>query len=202
MKLDWIYNPTTKITRLDITATLYYETPDGGQTIKKFEDGQLADTFYKYGKDITFLGHNPDPDCGHDMTDSKFEDAWPDQMRMLCEVYPDIAGTPAFSETCLTETGDLETRPAPVSVVSDDLHVSINRMGVPGSVQGWWDWEVIYTSSINLDDTCKYGMTWRKHKTTGKIVRAGTNHPQIPCCMWPMIHYEEVDESDTTAHQT
>jgi hypothetical protein len=200
MKLDWIYNPTTKITRVDITDALYYETPDGGQTINKFEDGQLTKTFHKYGEDKKFLDHNPDPNCGYDMT--KLNDNWPDEIKFLCANYSDIIGEEAHSDTCLTETGEFETRQSPVPVVSDSLRVTTNRMCIPGSVQGWWDWEKISELSINLDDTCKYGMTWRKHKTTGKIVRSGTNHPQVPCCMFPMIHYEEVDESDIATHQT
>jgi hypothetical protein len=200
MKLDWIYNPTTKIARVDITAALYYETPDGGQTINKFEDGLLTETFHKFGEGKKFLTYNFDPDCGHDMT--KLTDNWPTEIKMLCTNYSDIVGEETHSNTYLTETGEFETRQSPVPVVSDSWRVTTNRLCIPGSVQGWWDWEKIADSSINLDDTCKFGMTWRKHKTTGKIVRAGTNQPQIPCCMWPMIHYEEVDESDITAHQT
>jgi len=200
MKLDWIYNPTTKIARVDITDALYYETPDGGQTINKFEDGQLTETFHKFGEGKKFLTYNFDPDCGHDMT--KLTDNWPTEIKMLCTNYSDIVGEETHSNTYLTETGEFETRQSPVPVVSDSWRVTTNRLCIPGSVQGWWDWEKIADSSINLDDTCKFGMTWRKHKTTGKIVRAGTNQPQIPCCMWPMIHYEEVDESDITAHQT
>ena len=192
MKLDWNYNHTTRIARVDITATLYYETPDGGQTIKKFEDGQLTKTFHKYGEDKKYLTHNPNPDCGHDMLETI--DPWPDEMKMLCATYPEIVGEEAYSATCLTETGETETRPGIVPVVSNEIHVSINRMGIPGSVQGWWDWEKISESPTIVDDTCVHGVVLRKHKITGKIVRSGQGHPQIPCCMWPMIHYEEINE--------
>ena len=49
MILNWKYNVETKIAYVDVVPGLRYETPDGGQTINKLVDGEIVETFHKFG---------------------------------------------------------------------------------------------------------------------------------------------------------
>ena len=203
MKLDWIYNPDTKIATVELPTTpaLKYETPDGGQTINKFEDGILVDTFHKFGPDTKFHTFNTDPGCG----EPPFaDDGWPAELHILANRYPHIVGpwNNGVTTGYLDRNGDLvDVGKNSGPIVGADQPITINRLAISGSVQGWWGWDEIAVSSKKLDATCYFGIHWLKNQITGKIIRTGSQHPQVPCCMFPMVHGPfEVDESDISLH--
>ena len=176
MKLNWKYRPETQIAslELDVEPPLRYETPDGGQTINKFADGVLVDTFHMFGPDNKFLNFNKHPDCGMKQTD--FDPAWPAELAWLEETFPTLVGAGSTNQ--------------------------FNRMGVDGAVQGWEDYDLLAESSENPDPLCyDRGVVWWKHKETGKIYRTGRGHPQIPDTMYPKIYGPfEVTLEDIAEH--
>ena len=176
MKLDWKYDTEAKnaILNLEVEPPLRYETPDGGQTINKFVDGILTNTFHIFGPERKFLTFNSDPDCGMEATD--FDIDWPGELAWLEDTFPEQ--------------------------VHADSENTFNRMGVDGAVQGWEDYDLIAESDENPDRLCyDQGLVWRRHKTTEKIYRCGRGQPQIPDIMYPKIYGPfEVTLDDIAEH--
>lgn len=204
MILNWKYDVKTKIAFVDIVPGLRYETPDGGQTINKFVDGELVDTFHKFGPEIKFTGYSPD--SSHGMKREDFNDEWPSEAAWLAIEYPEVVG-PLISDWdmgFLHEDGEIHDigKKRGMGVVSPDNPISINRICLPASVQEWWGWEQIARSNKNIDEACHgQGVRWMRNKETGKIVRVGDGQPQVPCCVYPVMHGPyEVDASDIALH--
>jgi hypothetical protein len=176
MKLDWKYHPGTQlaILELDVEPSLRYETPDGGQTINKFVNGELEETFHMFSSEHKFLDYNEHPDCGMEQTD--FDPAWPDELAWLADTFPDLVGANSTNQ--------------------------YNRMGVDGAVQGWDDYDLFAESEESPDPLCyNKGLFWWKHKETGKIYRTGRGQPQIPDIMHPKIYGPfEVTLEDVAEH--
>jgi len=204
MILNWKYNAETKIAAVDVVPGLRYETPDGGQTINKFVDGELVDTFHKFGPDRKFTGFSAD--SSHDVDPTTFVDEWPIEVAWLAAEYSHVLG-PLITDWDLGflhedgEIHDVGSRRG-MGVVSPDNPVSINRICLPASVQEWWGWEQIARTDKNLDEACHgTGMRWMRNKETGKIVRVGDGQPQVPCCVYPTMHGPyEVDVVDIALH--
>ena len=91
MILDWKYNVETKIATVDVVPGLRYETPDGGQTINKFVDGELVDTFHKFGPDRKFKGFDLEGGA-FGLPSSEINDEWPSEVAWLASAYPDAVG--------------------------------------------------------------------------------------------------------------
>ena len=205
MILDWKYNVETKIAAVDVVPGLRYETPDGGQTINKFVDGELVDTFHKFGPDRKFKGFDLEGGA-FGLPSSEINDEWPSEVAWLASAYPDAVG-PLISDWDMGflhkdgEIHDVGVRRG-MGIVSPDNPVSINRICQPAWVQEWWGWEEIARTDKCLDDDCHgLGMCWMRNIETGKIVRIGVMQPQVPCCVFPSIHGPyEVDVSDIALH--
>jgi hypothetical protein len=204
MILDWKYNVETKIAAVDIVPGLRYETPDGGQTINKFVDGEIVETFHKFGPENKFTGFSRD--STHGMQLGEYFDEWPDEVSWLAAEYPEAVG-PLISDWDLGflevdgEIRDVGKRRG-MGVVSPDKPVSINRICQPAWVQEWWGWEQIARTDKCLDEACHgIGMRWMRNKETGEIVRVGNEQPQVPCCVFPTMHGPyKVDSSDIALH--
>lgn len=204
MILNWTYNAETKIAAVDVVPGLRYETPDGGQTIDKFVDGELVDTFHKFGPEAKFTGFSND--SSHGMEAGTYRDEWPTEAAWLAVEYPEVVG-PLITDWdlgFLDVNGNIRGvgEKWGMGVVSPDNPVSVNRICVPASVQEWWGWEQIAHSTKNIDETChELGVRWMRNIESGKIVRVGHGQPQIPCCVFPTMHGPfEVDISDIALH--
>ena len=159
MILNWKYNVETKIAYVDVVPGLRYETPDGGQTINKLVDGEIVETFHKFGPENKFTGFSRDSTHGMDPT--TYRDEWPTEAAWLAVEYPEVVG-PLISDWDLGflevdgEIRDVGKRRG-MGVVSPDNPVSVNRICLPASVQEWWGWERIASTTKNLDEAC-HGM--------------------------------------------
>jgi len=203
MELKWIYDPSTRISKTVITDSLYYTTDDGGQTIKKYMDGELVNTFHKYGPDHKFMTTAFEGGMhmhGH-------MDEWIDEVEYIAQTYPDIVGPLIrdWEKGYKNKYGQIEDVGVHrgMGVLSADNPVSINRICQPASIQEMWDYEIIATSPNDIDEDCRgLGVRWVKHKETGQIYRmGGGNMVPYPCCAFPTIHGPwPVDESDITLH--
>ena len=204
MILNWTYNAETKIAAVDVVPGLRYETPDGGQTIDKFVDGELVDTFHNFGPEAKFTEFSND--SSHGMEAGTYRDEWPTEAAWLAVEYPEVVG-PLITDWdlgFLDVNGNIRGvgEKWGMGVVSPDNPVSVNRICVPASVQEWWGWEQIAHSTKNIDETChELGVRWMRNIESGKIVRVGHGQPQIPCCVFPTMHGPfEVDISDIALH--
>lgn len=202
MELKWVYDPSTKISRVDITDSLYYTTNDGGQTIKKYVNGENIKDFHKYGPENKFTETAPN---GQHM-DTLGLDEWPKEVEWLSDNYSHIVGKlyRDWDKGFLNKHGVIEdigvTRGQ--GVISPELPISINRICQPASVQEMWDYDVIAYSTIDIDEDCRgFGVKWVKHKETGQIFRMSAHVP-YPCCAFPSIHGPwPVDDSDIELHK-
>ena len=48
MNIDWQYDPATRVMHFTVGDNLRYESVDGGQNIKKYEDGEFVKLIRKY----------------------------------------------------------------------------------------------------------------------------------------------------------
>jgi len=193
MILDWQYNVNTKIASVDVVPGLRYETPDGGQTINKFVDGELVSTFHKFGPDKKFTGADPQGSGRFGIPADEIYDDWPAEVMWIAKTYPDVVGEliPDWDKGFLNKNGEIEDigKKRGMGVVSSDKPVSINRICQPAWVQEWWDWDTVAVNpNKKLDENCHFGIEWKRNKATGKIVRIGNGHPQVPCCVFPHLH--------------
>ncbi len=67
--------------------------------------------------------------------------------------------------------------------------ISTNRIGIPASVQEWWDYEDIGRIDKAFDEPgLSNGKLYKVHTETGKIYVTGTENPPIPCCAYPITY--------------
>lgn len=202
MELKWIYDPNTRISKTQITGDLYYTTNDGGQTIEKYVNNQLVDTFHKYGPNIKFNTVNIDGKYSEFIN----EDFWPDEVIWLSETYPEIVGKLYidWDKGFLNRYGEIEDigKLRGMGVLSAEQPISINRICQPASIQELWDYDIIAYSDENIAEDCNgLGIQWIKHKVTGQIYRMGRGQVLYPCCVYPVIHGPwPVEESDIDLH--
>lgn len=201
MELKWVYDPNTRISRTDVTNDLYYTTNDGGQTIKKFVNGEFVRDIHKYGPDKKFA--NAVLSGAHDNTSV---DEWTDEVVWLAETYSTIVGNlyRYWDKGFLNKHGEIEDigKVRGQGVVSPEIPISINRICQPASVQEMWDYDVIAHSDNDVAEDCHgTGTKWVKHKKTGQIYRMGGGLVPFPCCAFPTVHGPWlVDESDIDLH--
>jgi hypothetical protein len=192
MILDWKYDVEARLASVDVVPGLRYETPDGGQTINKFVDGKLVDTFHKFGPDRKFKGFDLNGGAFGIPLD-EIKDEWPAEVQWLAETYPDVVGPLliGWDQGFLNSNGEIEgvgSRRG-MGVISEENPVSINRICQPASVQEWWGWETVATNvNKQLDENCHLGIEWKRNLKTGEIVRIGHSQPQVPCCVFPQTH--------------
>lgn len=203
MKLDWVYDPNTRVSKVTINSELYYTTNDGGQTIHKYINNELVDTFHKYGPDYKFANVNF---TGSHLKSDEYLDPWPEEVKWLTDTYPNIVGKwyRDWDKGYLNKKGELEGVGTirGMGIVSPELPISVNRICQPASVQEMWDYEQIaFTEESPYEDCHGGGLKWMKHKVTGQIVRMGAMLVPYPCCAFPSVHGPwPVDESDIEKH--
>ena len=90
MELHWKYNPNTRIAKAIINEELYYETPDGGQTINKYVNGEFVRAFHKYGEDQKFTSY--DATSNH-LGYVHSLDEWNPEITWLAKTYSKEVGT-------------------------------------------------------------------------------------------------------------
>ena len=188
MKLNWTYDPITKIAKTVITDQLFYTTNDGGQTILKFVNDELVSTFHKYGPDLKFS----EVSLTGKHTETTHNHEWDKEVSWLSKEYPEIVGEvlPEWDKGFLSKDGsiiDVGIRKG-YGVVSPDNPISINRLCQPANEIEGWDYEQVAWSKTNVDDECPDGVQWIRHKTTGQLYRMGVLQPMNPCCVFPKIH--------------
>ena len=190
MRLDWTYDIGTRTAKTVINDELYYTTIDGGQTIDKYVDGELVRTFHKYGPDKKYTTkasngwHN----------DELRTDSWTGEVVWLSRYHHASVGKlySPWVNGIKNKHGELElvgTSCGGFGVTNPEELISVCRLVSPADTGEWWDWDIIATNiNYNDDDTYNEGVVWRKHKTTGQIVRVGSNQCHIPTCVYPTIH--------------
>jgi hypothetical protein len=203
MELHWKYNPNTKIAKAIVNEELYYETPDGGQTINKYVNGEFVRAFHKYGEDKKFTNYEVTSNhlgYKHDL------DEWNSEITWLANTYSNEVGSihMPWTDGYINSRGVIEdvgiTRGYGVNNTEDKQ--AVNRMGLSCKVQEWWGWDLIAYSTKELDNCHGFGLVWRKNKQTNEIVRVGGGQPQVPCCVYPVIHGPwTVDDSDIELHE-
>lgn len=202
MELKWVYDPNTRISKTQITPELYYTTNDGGQTIKKYVNNELVNTFHKYGPDFKFT----ETAWSGTHIDNIGLDEWTDEVRWIAENYKDVVGEflPYWDKGFLNKNGEIEDigKTRGMGVLSADKPISINRICQPSSVQEMWDYEEIaYTDKDVAEDCRGTGTRWMRHKETGQVVRMAKGLVPFPCCAFPTVHGPwPVDESDIDTH--
>jgi len=204
MKLTWKYDPNTKVAKCVINESLYYETPDGGQTINKYYNSQLVNVIHKYGDEtLKFTTMAP---AGNHLNLEEFIDGWVDEVIFLSETYPDIVGKLYLSwkNGFKNKDGNIEgvgeLRGFGVNDLEDML--SINRLCIPSNITEWWDWDIIAFKDQRENETFyEKRLCWKKNRTTGEVVRVGDGQSPVPCCVFPLIHGPwPVEESDIEAN--
>lgn len=202
MELHWTYDPDKRLATTTITDSLYYSTVDGGQTINKYENGVLVDTFHKYGKDnkftqINWLGNHS----------NEREHTWEKELERLSELYPQVVGKlySYWKDGFNNRNGDIVDigiqRGMGVNNPIDKI--SVNRLCCPANETEWWDWDIVAITDADVAEDCMgRGTVWRKNKETKKLVRTSMGTPPYPCCVHPVIHGPyEVDDSDIDLHK-
>lgn len=202
MELRWKYDPVERLATAKITDNLYYTTPDGGQTINKFENGVLVDQFHKYGPENKFSEVGP----GMHMQVPINVDFWTNELHYLAKTYPEIVGELHRDWTEGYRTIDGKLVDVGVSkghgVNNPVDKIAVNRLCCPANETEWWDWDIIAWSPNDIGNDCHgRGVVWRKHKETGQLVRVSAGTPPYPCCVHPVVHGPfPVDESDIELH--
>lgn len=202
MELKWVYDPNTRISKTQITPNLYYTTNDGGQTIKKYVDGQFVKDIHKYGPDKKFM----ETAMSGIHVENFNMDEWPDEVNWLAETYPEVVGElhREWDKGFLNRNGEIEDigKVRGNGVLSAEKPISINRICQPASIQEMWDYDVVAFSDKDVAEDCRgMGTQWVKHKETGQIYRMGRGQVPYPCCAYPTVHGPwPVDESDIDLH--
>lgn len=205
MKLNWTYDVEKRLATTTITPELYYTTPDGGQTINKYVNNELVQTFHKYGPEHKFTAIT-DETGHHTQLSEDFVDEWPAEVKWLSDTYPEIVGKlyPDWDKGFLNSKGEIEDvgQLRGFGIVSPDEPISINRLCCPANEVEWWDWEVIASTDKDVAEDCMgRGTWWRRNKKTGEIVRTSMSTPPYPCCVHPVVHGPyKVDDSDIDLH--
>jgi hypothetical protein len=202
MELPWTYDPHTRLMKVIIDDTLYYETYDGGQTINKYVNNELVNTIHKYGPDEKFTTPVL---TGNHREGVPYDSGWSEELLFLSQNYSDKLGEfmPEWTDGFMNKNGELEAvgikRGSGINNLIERL--SVNRLCLPSKITEYWDWPVIASSSKQIDEHCPNGVVWRRHKDTGKIIRTSSGASPHPCDVFPLIHGPfEVDESDIALH--
>lgn len=190
MRLNWTYNPETRTATTVIDESLSYQTSDGGQSIKKFVDGELVKTFWKYGPKNVFMTK---AENGWHIPDNR-RDTWTGEIVWLSKRYTDIVGKvyDKWTEGIRNREGNLimvGEDCGGYGVTDPEEKMSVCRLAAPADYSEWWDYDPIaYSKDYNEEDTYGEGVVWRQHHVTKEIVRVGTNQGPMPNCVYPMIH--------------
>ena len=191
MQLDWVPNYEENRLTFEID-NLKYTTVDGGQNIDKYIDGE-------FDKRIRQFPEKPadwiQPHMSPPMVPTN--DEWGPEIDWLIQTYPEQLGERCDSYKYKERDGSITTETFVRGQGAnnwDDL-ISVNRIGIPASVQERWDWTVIAKSNDKTENAPQ-GLSWSKHNDTGEIIRHGSSQ-NCPCHVFPAIYVPVVvDEED------
>ena len=182
MQLDWVPNYEENRLTFEID-NLRYTTIDGGQNIDKYIDGE-------FDKRIRQYPEKPEDWVQPHMSPPLVpkHDEWGPELEWLTKTYPEQLGERCDSYEYRERDGSITTETFVRGQGAnnwDDL-ISVNRMGMPASVQERWDWTPI-AKSLGKVENAPYGLVWSKHKDTGEILRHGQAQ-NCPCHVFPQIY--------------
>ena len=182
MQLDWVSNYSENRLTFEID-NLKYTTVDGGQNIEKYIDGE-------FDKRIRQFPNEPEDwlQPHKEQPTSADNDEWCAELNWLLKTYPEELGERCESYEYRERDGSITTETFVRGQGAnnwDDL-VSVNRIGIPASVQERWDWTELAKSHIKRKNA-PYGLTWSKHNDTNEIIRHGSLQ-NCPCHVFPQIY--------------
>ena len=188
MQLDWVPDYSENKLTFEID-NLKYVTIDGGQNIDKYIDN-------KFDKRIRQFPEQPEDWLQPHMSRPKTpeQDEWCFEFKWLIETYPEELGERCDSYEYRERDGSITTETFVRGQGAnnwDDL-ISVNRLGIPASVQERWDWTEIAISD-KIYENAPYGLSWSQHNDTGEIIRHGTSQ-NCPCHVFPQIYTPVVVE--------
>lgn len=197
MNIDWQYDPATRVMHFTVGDNLRYESVDGGQNIKKYEDGEFVKLIRKYpereGESILHEDGTRIWPTVKELGLNENNDEWPEELKWLVENYSDEIGEyhTNYADGYRTREGDIVDkgvwRGTGVNNLTDKI--STNRIGIPASVQEWWDYEDLGVLQVPFDDAGLYaGKLYKIHTETGKLYVTGTENPPVPCCAFPLTY--------------
>jgi len=197
MKIDWQYDPATRVMHFTVGDNLRYESVDGGQNIKKYNNGELVKTISKYptmnGESILNMDGTRIWEKVKELNIDETLDEWPVELEWLLENHSDEIGEmyTNYVDGYKTRDGLIVDQGKWRGTGVDNLtdKISTNRIGIPASVQEWWDYEDIGRIDKAFDEPgLSNGKLYKVHTETGKIYVTGTENPPIPCCAYPITY--------------
>lgn len=197
MQIDWQYDPATRVMHFTLGDNLRYESVDGGQNIKKYDNGELVKTISKYptmnGESILNMDGTNIWDKVKELNIDETMDEWPFELKWILENYPDEVGEmhSNYVDGYRTRDGDIVDQGVGRGTGVNNLEekISTNRIGIPASVQEWWDYEDIGVINRAFDEPgLGNGKLYKIHTETGKLYATGTQNPPVPCCAYPITY--------------
>ena len=185
MQLDWAIDYAENRLTFEID-NLRYTTVDGGQNIYKYVDGVETTRIRQFPDmpdDYLAPSQSPPVEANSDIE-------WHEEITWLCDTYPDELGENLQSSDIRDfqqRDGSFETYEFMPGMGPNNRtdKISVNRMGIPASVQERWDWEMVAYSTIPTENSM-YGIEWLEHSTTGEVIRAGALQC-VPCHVFPKV---------------
>lgn len=182
MQLDWVPDYSENKLTLEID-NIKYITLDGGQNIDKYIEGEFNKRIRQF------------PEQADDWLQPHMEtplnaslDEWCAELDWLIETYPDIVGQRHLVLTYREKDGSITNTEHVRGQGANNLEdlISVNRIGIPASVQERWDWTELAVSYTPIENA-PMGLAWSEHKETGQIIRHGHNQ-NCPCHVFPQIY--------------
>ena len=189
MQLDWVSNYEENRLTFEID-NLKYTTVDGGQNIDKYVDGEFNKRIRQFpDKPADWLQPHMSPPMVPEF------DEWSDEINWLLKQYPEQLGERCYHHNDNRDSYQYKERDGSITTETFvrgqgvnnwvDL-ISVNRLGMPASVQERWDWIEI-AKSLDKVENAPNGLAWSKHKDTGEILRHGQAQ-NCPCHVFPQIY--------------
>ena len=66
--------------------------------------------------------------------------------------------------------------------------ISTNRLGIPASIQEWWDYDLLGTSDKPSEDLCRKRQKIYDTQRNKKVYCDWTTESPASCCDFPIIH--------------
>lgn len=182
MQLDWVMDYTENRLTFEID-NLRYTTVDGGQNIYKYVDGVETTRLRQFpNMPDDYLAPSQSPPV-----EAPAEDEWADELVELIKTYPAELGEFLPSTEFMQQDGTLKDFGVELGLGRNNAidKLSVNRMGIPSSVQERWGWEQVAGSDTPTENSI-HGLVWLKHSTTGEVIRAGASQC-VPCHVFPKV---------------
>lgn len=195
MQLNWLYNVESKEMSLNVGDYLY-KSIDGGQTILKYKNNVYVKTIKKYPSQEDSIVYEDGSNIRSYLRSNHIdqtEDEWPLELEWILENFGDEVGEihEEWSEGYMNRNGELEDIGVwrGTGVNNPEDKISTNRLGIPASIQEWWDYDLLGTLDKPSEEPgAGKGKRYMIHKETKKCIVTGQQNPPFPCCDFPIIH--------------